>query len=680
EDNNIYPVNVNNANIGMTYDFTTLTYTTYGGLLLWSSDLTKNPLIKKYYSSVLNINNIGAYRVNNFAYQKSTGLLFVLFGDKTKQNQTIFAIDIYTGLINIPSNAYLKQNQIIAKVADGSGFIFFNAADEIITTSGGKKTDVDKTTKIFTYSLKNKGFVEKKINIDVTFGVSNSTNNNDLLIGIVAGNFGTNYGYYVSSVPKQNKINNFNMAESSTSTFTTNYYSYDYYVVPLKNDLVKENRSYISASVSNNGNANFYFGYISSENKLPDFDSIFKRIFKLENASSQNTSYLFALIDGYYKFLDSYTLISDNGTWIASNASKGFGTDISSSNNQQLIPTTSDFNQNEKVSADSWKFDNFAYDSDSNLLYFSYSGQKINTSTNKPDGYMSKMGYFQFESTSLKFNTSSFSTENNPYSLYSVGYDSYISKNYYMNKQYMEEQSTDPIWLSRSESEINYSPTQKNESSFSELNISTQNLIQQIEGSNLFKETMPENITQDQLNSLISSLNVNNASINISKTSSNNKTGDISIKIEIIQQNKFGDDVANGNVSYVFSLNISGYSMDKDFIFKFITTDMVNMGFNDKINKINEIKESTGPSGISKLQVLNYFLDANILGKDNKPLEISEDWITLKPNDELGYLTVEANIPKELLPSGFPVENLSATAVYKDFWVHVDPLPPDPTP
>ncbi|MDE6429296.1 MAG: hypothetical protein K2K18_02150, partial [Malacoplasma sp.] len=671
EDNNIYPVNVNNANIGMTYDFTTLTYTTYGGLLLWSSDLTKNPLIKKYYSSVLKIDNIGSYRVNNFTYQKNTNLLYVLFGNKNKQNQIVFAIDIYTGKINIPPNAFLKDNQIITNVTDGSGFIFFNSQNQIIVTSGGTKNNVDKSTKIFTYSPKSKGFTYLKQTIDLA--IDNPT---DFLIGIIPGNNGTNYGYYVSTInPNQNKTVNFNIAESQSTTFNTAFYSYAYYMIPINDNLSTKNSS--KTFVDSRKNFDFIFGYISSANKTPNFDDIYKRIFKLENASNTNSIYMFALIDSYYKFLDSYSMISATGLSIQASPSKGFVPVRDSSNNQQLIPIASDFSPNEKVIADSWKFDNFGYDSDTNLFYFSFSGQKINTSTNKSDGYMSKMGYFQFQTTSLSINTTKFSNENNWYSLYSVGYDSYSSKNYYMNKQLS---NSEPVWLSRAENQTEYAPIANSNTSFAELNISTQNLIQQIEGSNLFKETMPENITEAQLNDLISKLTVNNGNIKILKISSDNKTGIISARIEITQTNQFGDGVANGNTQYVFEINISGYSMNKDFIFKFITTDMVNIGFNDKINKINEIKESTGPSGISKSQILNYFLDANILGKDNKHIEINEDWITPKPNDELGYLVVEAVLPEELFPIGFPKENLSATAVYKDFWVHVDPLPPDPIP
>ncbi|MDE5949247.1 MAG: hypothetical protein K2G54_00040, partial [Malacoplasma sp.] len=673
EDNNIYPVNVNNATIGMTYDFTTLTYTTYGGVLLWSSDLTQNPLIKKYYSSVLNVNNIGAYKVNNFAYQKSTNLLFVLFGNKDNQNQIIFAIDIYTGMINIPSAAYLKNNQIIGKVADGSNFIFFNSTNEVIVTSCGSKNDANTKTKVFSYSPQNTGFTDKNLTINLPYA-----NEGDLLISIVPGFKGTNYGYYVSSIAKKNNINNFGIAETSSSEFTTNYYSYDYYIYPLNDDLTMQNRSstWTYATVNNNGNNNFRFGYISGENRLPDFNNIYKRIFRLENASSQNSSYMFALIDGYYKFLDSYTLISDSGTYIVSSPSKGFGSVRDSSNDQQLIAKTSNFNANEKVAIDSWKFNNFGYDNESNLLYFSFSGKKINTTNNQFIGYMTKLGYLQFESTTLSLKVSDFTTENSEYNLYSVGFDSYSSSNYYMGKQL---DHSNPIWLARSGIQ-NYAPTANNNITFSNLTVSNMNLIQQIEDNSLFKQTMPENISNTQINEIISSLNINEGNIKITKQSSSNQSGLITLQVEITQTNNFGDSVANGNTQYVFKIDLNGYSLQKDFIFKFITTDMVNIGFNDKINKINEIKESTGPSSISKTQVIDYFLDANILDKNNNKITIEDSWITLKPNDELGYLTVEANLPEDLFPIGFPKENLSTTAVYKDFWVHVEPLPPDPKP
>ncbi|MDE7075280.1 MAG: hypothetical protein K2O21_01425, partial [Malacoplasma sp.] len=483
-----------NASIGMTYDFTTLTYTTYGGVLLWSSDLTQNPLIKKYYSTILKIDNIGAYRVNNFTYQKSTNLLFVLFGDKNKQNEVIFAIDIYTGKINIPSEAYLKNNQIITKVEDGCGFIFFNSSNEIIVTSAGTWANVRRTTKIFTYLPKSIGFTDKEVPIQLPY--SNEHGETDLLIGIVPGNNGTNYGYYIFSEPRESKNTNFTVAESSTTEFSPKYYTYEYYIIPINDNLSTINRGY--TFVDNKTNTNFIFGYVSIQNKAPDFDSVYKRIYKLENASNANNTYMFALIDGYYKYLDSYTLISDNGTAISRTASKGFGTDINSSNNQQLVATKSDFSGNEKITPESWKFNNFGYDSENNLFYFSFGGQKIDTTTNQPNGYKTKMGYFQFNNASLSLNVSAFSNDEKLYSLYSVGQDSYSSKsNYYMNKQF---QNDNPFWLSRSSSQKDYTKTANSNIVFSNLTVSNMNLIQQIENNSLFKQTMPENITDSDFN------------------------------------------------------------------------------------------------------------------------------------------------------------------------------------
>ncbi|MDE6894486.1 MAG: hypothetical protein K2J02_03870, partial [Malacoplasma sp.] len=507
------------------------------------------------------------------------------------QNEIIFAIDIYTGKINIPSEAYLKNNQIITKVTDGCSFIFFNSANEIIVTSGGTKSNVNKTTKIFTYLPKSNGFIDKGINVNLPTAFSDEYAETDLLIGIIPGSNGTNYGYYIYTKPFENNYTSFAVAESSTTEFSQKFYTYEYYIIPLNNDLSSKNRGY--AFVDNRKNLNFIFGSISTQNKAPDFESIYKRIFKLENASSANSTYMFALIDGNYKFLDSYSMISDNGKSMTVSASKGFGTVIDSSSNQQLFATSSDFQENEKVTADAWKFNNFGYDSDTNLLYFSFVGQKINTSTNKANGYKAKMGYFQFSNASLSLNISAFSNEEKLYSLYSVGYDSYSSNNYYMNKQF---ENSDPIWLSRTSNQTEYTPIANSNNSFSELTVSNMNLIQQIEDNSLFKQTMPENITNKELNNIISSLNVTDGQIKISKISSDNKTGIISLQVEIIQTNKFGDNVANGNIQYTFKIDVGGYSLEKDFIFKFITTDMVNIGYNDKINKINEIKESTGPS------------------------------------------------------------------------------------
>ncbi|MDE6893830.1 MAG: hypothetical protein K2J02_00450, partial [Malacoplasma sp.] len=432
------------------------------------------------------------------------------------QNEIIFAIDIYTGKINIPSEAYLKNDQIITKVEDGCGFIFFNSANEIIVTSAGIWDNVKRTTKIFTYLPKSIGFTDKETPIELPYSIKYGTT--DQLIGIVPGSNGTNYGYYIFSEPNESK-NDFPVAESSATEVSPKYYTYQYYILPINDDLSGKNRGY--TFVDNNKNSSFIFGYVSTQNKAPDFESVYKRIYKLENASNANNTYMFALIDGYYKYLDSYTLISDDGKSISSLASKGFGTDINSSNNQQLLAKKTDFQENEKISADSWKFNNFGYDSKSNLFYFSFGGQKINTLTNQPNGYKTKMGYFQFSDTSLSLNSTAFSNDNELYSLYSVGFDSYTSSNYYMGKQL---DHSNPIWLARSGNQ-NYAPTTNNNITFSNLTVSNMNLIQQIEDNSLFKQTMPENITDSDLNNIISSLKINNGQIKITKQSSSNQSG-----------------------------------------------------------------------------------------------------------------------------------------------------------
>ncbi|MDE7099768.1 MAG: hypothetical protein K2N99_00925, partial [Malacoplasma sp.] len=479
-------------------------------------------------------------------------------------------IDIFTGKINIPNSAYLKNDQIISKVTNNSGFIFFNSANEIIVTSGGTKANVDATTKIFTYSPLNNGFTDKKLTINLPTAYNDESVNNDLLIGIIPGASGTNYGYYVFSKANASK-NNWTMGISSTENFVTSGHStYNYYIIPLNDDLSTKNRNF--KVVNNNGNPKVVFGYTSYEDTLPDFDKIYKRIYKLENASNSSSTYMFALIDGYWKFYDSYSLISDNGTTMSVSASKGFGTVRDSSNNQQLLAQQKDFNENEKVLANSWEFTNFGYDSESNLFYFSFSGQKINTITNQPDGYKTKMGYFQFLNSSLSLNVGNFENEANNYSLYSVGYDSYSSQNYYMGKQLYQ---SNPVWLSRKENQNDYIQTQNSSINFSQLIVSNINLIQQIEENKLFKEVMPENITSTDLNNLVDSLNL---PIKILKISSNNQTGTISLQVEISQTNNFGDNVTNGNIQYVFNIDFYGYSLEKNFIFKFITTDMVNVG------------------------------------------------------------------------------------------------------
>ena len=671
EDNNIYPVNVNNATVGMTKDFTTLTYTTYSGLLLWSSDLTKNELLKKYYSTYLDVTNISSYKVNYFAYQKSTGLLFVLFGSNVKTNQVVFAIDIYTGNINVPLNAMLKNHEVITKVEDDSAFIFFNSSNDVIVTSANTRSEVNRTTKIFKYAKDGKGFADRKVNVSLDTAYSPNhqtlghTADTDMFLGLVPGKNKINYGLYLHT-EKNYKNGTLTIQENSGNKTSITTASFNYYIKPLDDDLKSipgTDFSIVNGYQPDTAN----WGYWSENtHTIPKFDEVYKRIYKLENAANQNKTYMFLLIDSYYKTHASYSMFGYEGTQKINDqyTSQGWG---------GLQPESSNYSGVEKVEASNWNFDSFNYDSKSNLIYYSFSGKKIDQNNNKSlNSYLAKMGYISFETAVLKPYYSDFKTETTPYNIYSVNYDSYTSSNYYMVKQ---AESANPVWMSKEKFGTVYNETANKEIKFSKLS-NFNNLIEQLE-SNLFP-VIPESINQNNLNSLFSLDNGNN--LNIKIVSANNASGLIVLRVEVNHKNDFGDDVNNGTTSYVFNVEIKGYSIEKNFLLKFITSDLKNMGFNNKINKINEIKEFTQPSDVSISQIKSYFLDYSILSKNKIYLSIQDDWIKLNANNELGLLTVEVNIPSSLLPDGFPTSLSQIVNVYKDFGVHVDPLPDDSSP
>ncbi|MDE5775222.1 MAG: hypothetical protein K2H51_02750, partial [Malacoplasma sp.] len=549
EDNNIYPVNVNNATIGMTKDFSTLTYTTYSGLLIWNSDLTKNELLKKYYSNYLNINNISSYRVNYFAYQKNTGLLFVLFGSNVKTNQVVFAIDIFTGSIHVPLNAMLKNHEVITKVENDSAFIFFNSSNDVIVTSANTRSEVNKTTKIFKYAKNGKGFIDRKVDVsldtayspdDQTFG---HTANTDMFLGLIPGKNKINYGLYLHT-EKNQKNGILSIQENSGNKTDITTASFNYYIKPLDDDLKSipgTDFSIVNGYQSDVAN----WGYWSENtHTIPKFNEIYKRIYKLENAANQNKTYMFLLIDSYYKTHASYSVFGYEGYEKINDqyTSQGWG---------GLQPTSSNYNGDEKVEASSWNFDSFNYDSKSNLVYYSFSGKKIDKNSNKSlNNYLTKMGYISFESPVLKPYYSEFKTEDNPYNIYSVNYDSYSSSNYYMVKQI---EAANPVWMSRSKFDTVYNETANKEINFSRLS-NFNSLIEQLE-NNLFP-IMPESINQNNLSSLFSL--DNGDSLNIKIVSANNVNGLIVLRIEINHKNNFGDNVYNGTTSYVFNVEIKG--------------------------------------------------------------------------------------------------------------------------
>ncbi|MDE6562709.1 MAG: hypothetical protein K2J98_00330, partial [Malacoplasma sp.] len=241
-DKNIYPVNVifnsnqtkNNsddkqnlkpggAQIGMTTNMQTITCTSYSGMLLWSSKLTENKLIKNYYNEIKKIDDINSFKVINYIYLEEKQILFVLFGEKVEnknneenevsensislQNLVVFGLDVKSGSVFVPTNGDLANDEIISSVNDDSAFIFLNSANQLIVTSANTVADINRTTKILSFDESGKGFsvikdaLKDNSDSNPFYSRVSGTNANDMLLGIVPSNVpGVNYALWLSSV------------------------------------------------------------------------------------------------------------------------------------------------------------------------------------------------------------------------------------------------------------------------------------------------------------------------------------------------------------------------------------------------------------------------------------------------------------------------------------------------
>ncbi|MDE5949876.1 MAG: hypothetical protein K2G54_03295, partial [Malacoplasma sp.] len=722
EDNNIYPVNTTipslatdnqtnikagGATVGMTANKQTITLTTYAGLLLWSHKLSENPLLKKYYSLVKSINDISTYKVINFAYLESKNILFILFGQEertnnTLKNLTVFGLDINSGAIIVPKEGLLTNNQVIASARDNSAFIFFNSSDQLVITSGKKVSDLTASTKIMSFDENSTGFANVKGNDEANNNFSFSSvvpvnAANDYLLGFLPSTVkGVNFSIWLyssvqgsSSKPSLSYKTSNNTTGAPDKSVGSGNSSFNYYIVPVKDDFNNIDSSGYRFRVVNNVNSTTYRGYINNQSVMPDFNNITKRFFvtpSSHNGSITSESVVF-LLDSFDKMFSSFASLSltinDNGTSLP-----GFGETkiyMNYLSNQMTGPTNlnlgTDATTGRKtglendVVVNNWELNSVGYDKQSNFVYLSLSGEAYDFSQNSPgeiiaNKYLTNSRYVDLKPETADANRVSTDAyvQDSPYTLSDVNFDTYTdSKNLYLAKQVID--GNDGEWLSTSIENFNnnaedFKPTKDSKINFSSL----RNFENEIENSEILNDVMPS-VINDNLDNLDKFLNDKGISdiVKFKNAIGNDETGEIRLETEITYANDFGDQILNGNVSYTSFIQVVGFTKN-DFSLTFKeNTDAAVIDIKAKYSAEKIVEDN------NKAFVINHLLQ-NFTIKGQKFIP-DPSTVTLKNTPNSNDLTVEINVPIKtslndesgILPVGFPKNDAIVTITYSGF-------------
>ncbi|MDE5545802.1 MAG: hypothetical protein K2I76_04275, partial [Malacoplasma sp.] len=722
EDNNISPVNViippldanqgtsksGGATVGMTANKQTITVTTYAGLLLWSHKLTENTLLKNYYKTVLSVEDISTYKVINFAFLESKNILFVLFGNEstvnnvtTLNNLVVFGLDINSGAIVVPKDAKLAESQIIGKARNNSEFIFFNSSDQLIVTSGNTITDINNSTKIMSFDSDSTGFanVENKGNDEETNNFSYSaiaTNiSGSMLIGFLPSQEkNINYSLWLANATRGLSAVTFSYDTSNATTAsppttiaiagtnTNQRRSFDYYIVPVKDDFtnigtdfgtVNKNGSDIASNTADRG-------YLNINQNKPVFESVYKRFFytgsSADTANKTLTENFGVLLDSYYSMMSSFAsfpvLVNTETDTVSLKtlSSKVYNMNsISSSNNG---PSTEDLkNLPNDVSINYWEYNSVGYDKESNFVYFSLSGQETDVSGDsltELNKYYTNIRYINLKDDNASKNISVDAyVESDPYTLSDVNFDTYTDQNnLYLTKQVID--GNDGQWMTTSVAD--FDDDQKDFEPTTNINFSSlETLAKDVENSQVLDEIMPSAVGKNlsNLDKFLTDKNWKDA-VKFLGASGNDETGEINLETEITYANNFGDGVKdNGTVSYVSYIYVTGFSL-KDFSLTFKQdTDSAVIDIKTKYSAEEIVKNNSKPFVINHL-----FENLVVKGKKFIPPEES---VTLKNGTSTNSLVIEIKVPiktsptdeKGILPVGFPEKDAVLTFTYNGF-------------
>ncbi|MDE6082292.1 MAG: hypothetical protein K2F52_00265, partial [Malacoplasma sp.] len=621
----------------------------------------------------------------------------------TLNNLVVFGLDINSGAIVVPKDAKLEQNQVIAKARDNSKFIFFNSSDQLIVTSGSTNANIQNSTKIMSFD-ESSGFANVKGNDDESnnFGtIAGIASQGDYLLGFLpSGVKGINFSVWLFATANTNALAKTQLSYKSTNSTTNGpevsinktggvtTTSYNYYVFPVNDEFINLKPSDNTSKgfdVANKKNDNTYRGYLNSENKLPNFNSIYKRFFITSSSlnGTTMTESVGVLLDSYDKMFASFSTVPLTINVSNTTFTYGLGnTYMNIAHNQLTGPSAAnslDYDETKKtgleddVIVNNWEFNSVGYDKESDFVYFSLSGEEYDySSTGKGDAngkYLTNTRYIDLKSTTAddqRISSDDYIQEN-PYTLSDVNFDTYTTDDiYYLAKQVID--GNDGQWLSTTTTNFNnddenFEPTNNSKINFSSL----ENLANDIEEkSNILKNMMPSSINSSSLDDFLKQ-NDWLDTIKFKNVEGNDETGEVSFKTEITYANNFGDGVNdNGKVSYVSYIQATGFAK-KDFSWSFkLETESAVTQFRKDYNA-KKIVEDNNKGWV----IENLLQNITIQGI---PVKVTQNMVTLSnPNDT--SLSVEINVPIKtsptdtngILPVGFPANEAKISKTYNGF-------------
>lgn len=645
---NAQPISTSIGFLGINNDNNILYLTSYEGVTVWKFDATKNNMVNQYYNNFFKISDISKFTLKSWKYIENKNVIALLFSDENSKYSTIFGINADTGLIyatNLGSDGNPIPESNMVSVNDGVNVLWLNSNDDIIASKFSNlntyfwnaftiKFDENGVSMFRTATRQQsainmddaKTFVTAKLNSgdsDVVNGViykhsdkgwMNSTGNTDgsswKLQALIEGEYksNTNIGIFTDESAYTN------ITQSHTGISRDGYLQQAVLLDDSLNAILGEDGKPIALTLNNPiayDDANSVEGVWKYSSDMQKYG--YKGT---KEGSKQNFVWL---TSGVFNAVNLITYDSQTKKITLTNQ-----LDLQRTTDQDVRAYSYDVNQNRIFTTNSY--------TDSNTV----------------------IGYIDFDDQNISYKSLVNSNLDKPGMI-----DSILNFSPVVSNQSIIE--TPIVYFdSKDSSKINGLFFENGGQNATTINLTRktyQDLETNIKATDWYKNKSASSISDEQLKSVLvfdGNPTYGNFSTNVVYKKSDDNNGTLNFKYETSYQNWWNQ---NTNSYFHIETTIEGMYATKNGSFDFVVTNNSNQQNNEILKKQIAYKEQKYPSNITYNDVLTYFAISSVKDISGNVITLTEDMVTLVPDNNNGRLTIKVDFTNKL-PQGLSSDYL----------------------
>ncbi|MDE5553340.1 MAG: hypothetical protein K2I67_02225, partial [Malacoplasma sp.] len=625
---NAQPVSTSVGFLGTNSANNILYLTSYEGVTVWQFDVINNQVIKNFYKNNLNIENISTYTIKSWKYLSNIQVIAVILSDAGSNNATIFGVKADTGLIYAPildSMGNPKPESNMVKVNDGTNVLWENSAGQIVATVYGDYSVYSANTFLILFKNGVSKFAAsiRNISVDPDNALSKQTelNNKTVTIGNKNVTYSSKSGWDKGDGSRwclQALIKGANNSGTNIAVFS-------------------DNTNSVNVRTSGNSTSyetSFQQAVLVDDNLNPILNSSSKKIVLTLSKVLRLGSIWNSLQNlPKYGYVGSSNGSEQNFIWVTS----GVWNAVS-----QIT-----YDSSTKTLAESKVFD-LQWQSDQDVYTYSYDAieNRLFTS-NSYTSSQAAIGYIDFDDANLSYKAIVSAANgdintNNILKFSPVASDNPIPETpivYF-----------DPNDISKIKG-LYFTNNSTSPTNVDLLRKTYENIQSKAQSLDWFKNKSTTSVTNEEI---LSTLVYDGKPLNgefanrVEQAIGNNVYGTLNVKYKTTYKNWWN---SSTNSSFYVETTINGMYGTNGSSFNFVTINNGNSENDNKLKLQTQFKESKYPSNVTWQDISTYFALAKIKDFDGRVINLTEDMITLTPNNGNGTLSVKVDYSSKL-PTG----------------------------